>query len=90
MDELKHLSNKNSVLQIATALQNIVKSIRVEVSQAGLANCKEIEFLKEQCLDNNIQLSLLSHQIFVRLVEDGILEAPYVLSMFVAMLPGAR
>lgn len=91
MEELKLLTNKNSVVQITTALQKIGKVIRQQISNGIKAtNIKEIDFLKEQCVDDNIQLSLLSYQTFVRLVEDGTLEAPYILSMLISMLPSAR
>lgn len=92
MDEVKHLTNKNSVYQIAKALQKITQSIRAEKNVANTkeSNIKEIDFLKEYCLPNeNVQLSLLAYQTFVRLVEDGTLDAAYVLSMFISMMPGA-
>lgn len=91
MEDLKYLTNKNSVYQITSAMQKIAKAIRTEKAQnIKDTNIKEIDFLKEQCLNENVQLSLLSYQTFVRLVEDGTLDAPFVLSMFVSMLPSAR
>lgn len=91
MDELQNLTNKNSILQITTALQKICKTIQCEKSKnTPDNNIKEIDFLKEQFTSDNIQLCLLSYQTFVRLVEDGTLEAGYVLSMFMSMLPSAK
>lgn len=94
MEELKYLSTKNNVPQMSVALQKIAREIRTEKASSSassnVSNLKGVDFLKEKCFDDSIQLSQLAFQTFVRLVEDGTLDAAVVLSMFVSMLPGAR
>lgn len=93
MDDFKYLSTKNNVPQLAQALQKIARDIRAEKANSPTGNAstiKQVDFLKEKCYDENIQVSLLAFQTFVRLVEDGTLDAAFVLSMFISMLPGAR
>lgn len=85
MDEIKNLTDKNSLQQLSTVLNKLVKAIRANKAQvAGVkskssvrhetAICKETEYLKLQCLSDNRQLSQLAFQSFVRLVEEGSLD----------------
>lgn len=91
MDELKHLTNPNSVLQLSNILRKISTSIeRQKVAETTKeSEIKEIDFLREQCLSTNPQLSLLSCQTLYRLVEDLILQPANVLTMFISMLSNA-
>lgn len=91
MDELKYLSNKNNIQQITVGLQKLLKLIRAEKVQGTReSQIKEIDFLRELCTSEYTNLSLLAHQAFVRLVEDGTIEAASCLSMFVTMLPNTK
>lgn len=90
MDELKYLTNKNNIQQLTVGLQKLCKSIRSEKAQGTKENqINEIDFLRELCTSEHTNLSLLAHQTFVRLVEDGTLEAAGCLSIFMTMLPNA-
>lgn len=53
-------------------------------------NIKEIDVLKEQCCSGSSKLSVLACQTFVRLVDDGLLDGPQILTMFIAMLPSVK
>ena len=92
MDEIKHLTDPENTLQIINALQKISKSIERQKSKTDFKESavKEIDFLKEQCQSANVQLSLLSCQLFVHLVENGVLQPANILTMFISMLPNAR
>lgn len=91
MDELKYLTNKNNIQQITVGLQKLLKTIRSEKVQGTKENqIKEIDYLRELCTSEYTNLSLLAHQAFVRLVEDGTVEAAACLSMFMTMLPNTK
>lgn len=91
MDELKHLTHPTSLLPLANALQKIVQSIkRQKLDEHVQENAiKEIEWLKDQCASDNMQLSLLSCQSLYCLVEDGVLQPANVLTMFMSLLSNA-
>lgn len=92
MDELKHQVNQNNVLQISKALQKIAKTIEQQKkdSTKNESTIVELNFLKEQCLSKNVQLSVLSCQTLFALVENGVLESANVLTMFLTMLSSSR
>lgn len=92
MEELKHLTKQRNGLQLSKALEKIAKGIaeqKKDTSKKELA-IEELNFLKEQCLSNNVQLSLLSAQTLYGLVENGVLDPANVLTMFMAMLSNAK
>lgn len=91
MEEFKSITPTTSVVKISACLEKIFRKI-VESREKKIAehNIKEIEFLKSQCKAENVQLGLMSCQTFVRLVEDGVLEANNVLPMLLSMLPNSR
>ncbi|XP_005181860.1 focadhesin [Musca domestica] len=90
MEEFKSITPTTSVVKISACLEKIFRKI-VESREKKIAehNIKEIEFLKSQCKAENVQLGLMSCQTFVRLVEDGVLEANNVLPMLLSMLPNS-
>lgn len=91
MDDLKYLTNKNNVQQITVGLQKLCKAIRAEKQHGVKENqIKEIDFLRELCTSEHTNLSLLSYQTFVRLVEDGTIDAASCLSMIMAFLPSSK
>lgn len=92
MEDLKQLSNKSDVLQLSKALQKIATAIEEQKKDKTKKESaiQELVFLKEQCQSNNIQLSLLSTQTLYALVENGILDAADVLTMFITMLTNAK
>lgn len=92
MDDLRNLSDPNSLLHISNGLQKLCKSIQKQKTEEKIAenNIKEIEFLKEQCQHSNVQLSLLACQAFVHLTEERVLQSGKVLTLFVSMLTSAR
>lgn len=104
MDEIKHLTNKHSYLQLSIVLQKLAKTIRTnkteqsatptssarkDVVAAIATGGKEAELLQLYCLSENPQLSQLAFQTFGRLVEEGDLDAALVMSMLVSLVPGA-
>lgn len=91
MDELKQLTHPKSVLPLANVLQKISQSIKRQKVDENVKESaiKEIDFLKEQCLSENMRLSLLSCQSLYCLVEDGVLQPANVLTMFMSMLSNA-
>lgn len=92
MDEIKNSINPKNVLQISKALQKIGKVIERQKKEQGKVEVTSIElnFLKEQCLSNNIQLSLLSCQTLWSLIESGIIEPAPGLTMFIALMASSR
>lgn len=92
MEDLKCLSDHNSVLQLSKALQKIEKAIELQKKDSSKkeTEIEELNFLKELCLSNNVQLSLLSSQTLYGLVESGILDPANVLTMFITMLSNAK
>lgn len=92
MEDLKCLSGHNNVLQLSKALQKIEKAIELQKKDSSKKESaiEELNFLKEQCLSNNVQLSLLSSQTLYGLVESGILEPANVLTIFITMLSNAK
>lgn len=91
MDEFKNITNASSVVKISACLEKIFKKItESREKKISEQNIKEIEFLKTQCKSDIVQLSLLSSQTFVRLVEGGVLDASNVLTMLISMLPNSR
>lgn len=91
MEEFKTITPTTSVVKISSCLEKIFKKI-VESREKNVAehNIKEIEFLKTQCKAESVQLSLMSCQTFVRLVEQGTLEPTSVLTMLISMLPNSK
>lgn len=93
MEDLKHLAGQtNNVLQLSKALQKVEKAIEQQKKNAAKKESaiEELNFLKEQCLSKNIQLSLLSSQSLYNLVESGVLQPASVLTMFITMLSNAK
>lgn len=92
MEDLKHLTNQINVLKISKALQKIAKVIEEQKKDASKKEfaIEELNFLKEQCLSNNVQLSQLSTQTLYGLVQKGILEPANVLTMYITMLSNAK
>lgn len=92
MEDLKQLARHNSLLQLSKALQKIEKLIEQQKKDPTKkeSTIAELNFLKEQCLSNNVQLSLLSCQTLYGLVENSVLEAANVLTMFITMLSNAK
>lgn len=92
MEDLKHSTNQNNVLQLSKALQKIGKLIEQQKKDPAKKESaiEELNFLKEQCMSDSIQLSLLSSQTLYGLVENGVLEATNVLIMFITMLSNAK
>lgn len=92
MEDLKNWVDHNNVLQLSKALQKIEKAIEQQKKDSAKKESaiEELNFLKEQCLSNNVQLSLLSSQTLYGLVERGILEPANVLTMFITMLSNAK
>lgn len=91
MEEFKTITPTTSVVKISSCLEKIFKKI-VESREKKVAehNIREIEFLKSQCKAENVQLGLMSCQTFVRLVEQGTLEATNVLTMLISILPNSK
>lgn len=91
MEDLKHLTNKNDTLQLTKALQKIASTIEDQKKDKTKKESaiEELNYLKEQCQSNDIQLSLLSSQTLYGLVENEVLDAADVLTMFLAMLKNA-
>lgn len=92
MDDIRNLTDPTNLLQISNGLQKIAKSMHKQKFDENVADngIKEIDFLRELCQSDNIQLGLLSCQTLVHLAEDGVLQAAKVLTIFVSMLSGAR
>lgn len=91
MEEFKSITPTTSVVKISACLEKIYKKIAESREKKVVEhNIKEIEFLKSQCKADNAQMGLMSCQTFVRLVEDGVLEASNVLPMLLSMLPNSR
>ncbi|XP_031635799.1 focadhesin [Contarinia nasturtii] len=92
MEDLKHSTNHNNVLQLSKALQKIAKAIEQQKKDPTKkeSTIEELNFLKEQCISNNTQLSLLASQQLYGLVENGVLEPANVLTMFITMLSNAN
>lgn len=91
MEEFKTITLTSSVVKISSCLEKIYNKI-CESREKKIAehNIKEIEFLKTQCKADNVQLSLMSGQTFVRLVEAFVLDGTNVLNMLISMLPNSR
>lgn len=92
MEDLKQIANKSDVLQLSKALQKIATAIEEQKKDKTKKESaiQELVFLKEQCQSNNIQLSLLATQTLYGLVENGILDAADVLTMFLTMVTNAK
>lgn len=92
MDEIKNSVNLKNVLQLSKSLQKIAKSIEDrKKEQTKLdSTSAELNFLKEQCLSENIQLSLLSCQTLYGLIKTGCIEPSSGLMTFITMLSSAR
>lgn len=92
MDDLKQSVNHNNVLQLSKALQKVGNAIERQKKDRTKKESaiEELNFLKEQCLSNNVQLAALSCQTLYHLVESGILEPANALTMFITMLSNAK
>lgn len=92
MEDLKQLVNQNNVLQLSKALQKVAKAIEQQKKESTKKESAidELNFLKEQCLSNNVHLSLLSCQTLYNLVESGVLDPANALTMFITMLSNAK
>lgn len=88
MDEIKTLTNSNSVLLLSNCLLKIAESIERQIVTEKVKDSavKEIDYLKEQCLSKNGKLCLMSCQVIYRLVEKGVLQPGNVLTMFMALI----
>ncbi|XP_067631315.1 focadhesin [Eurosta solidaginis] len=90
MDDCKSITSDTSVVKISACLEKLYKKIcDSREKKIPEQNIKEIEFLKSQCKSDVVQLSLMSSQTFVRLVEDGVLDTPNVLTMLISILPNS-
>lgn len=92
MEDLKYITSENNVLQLSKALQKIAKTIAQQKKDATKhdSTIVELNFLKQQCLSNNVHLSLLSSQTLYGLVETGTLKPVDVLTMYIVMLSNAK
>lgn len=92
MEDLKNITSQNNVLQLSKALQKIAKTIVQQKTDSTKADSSiaELNFLKQQCLSNNVQLSLLSSQTLYGLIETGTLKPADVLTMYITMLSNAK
>ena len=90
MEEIKLLSNRNNTIQIANALHKMYTLMKESKSETKKDTTVEVDFLKANCKSENTQISLLSCQTFVLLVQDGVMEPAKVLSMFISMLPDSK
>lgn len=92
MEDLKWLTESNNVLQLSKALQKIEKAIELQIKDPTKKESaiEELNFLREQCLSNNVQLGLLSTQTLYSLVESNVLQPASVLTMFITMLSNAK
>lgn len=92
MDEIKNLLNSKNVLQLSKSLQKIATSIENQKKEQSKldSTSAELNFLKEQCLSKNIQLSVLSCQTLYGLIENGVIEPASGLTTFITMLSSAR
>ena len=91
MEEFKALTPTSSVVKLSACLEKIYKKIYDSCEKKiPEHSIKEIEFLKSQCRAENVQLSVMACQTFVRLVEDDILESGSVLPMLLSMLPNSK
>lgn len=92
MEDLKQLVNENNVLRLSKALQKIAKAIEQQKKDSTKKESaiEELNFLKEQCISNNIQLSSLSCQTLYSLVESGVLQPANVLTVFMTLLSNAK
>lgn len=88
MEEIKFLSTKSSYVLSSQALEKLCKNIRTQKQKIPEKNIKEIDFLRDLSMSDNIEMCLVAHQAFVCMVDNGTLELANVLSMFVSMLPG--
>lgn len=92
MDDIKSLSKTESTLLLSNALLKVLQSIETQVKKENVkeTSVKEIDVLKEQCLSKNAKLSLLSCQMFFRLVENGVLQPGNVLTMFMSLISNTK
>ncbi|XP_030374124.1 focadhesin [Scaptodrosophila lebanonensis] len=90
MEEFNSVKANTSVVKLAACLEKIYNKI-VEAKEKQLAEhqIKEIEFLKTQCKNEHMQLSLMSCQTLVRLVDEGVLDANSVQNTLLSLLPQA-
>lgn len=92
MDEITYATDQNNVIIITNALKKLYASIERQKSKENVSetNIKELDFLRDQCRSNNIQLSFLSCQMFYQLVENGIIPPSYALTVFMSTLQNVR
>ncbi|XP_017040742.1 focadhesin [Drosophila ficusphila] len=90
MDDFASIKPHSSVVKLASCLEKIyAKVVESREKQVPEHQIKEIEFLKSQCKHDHMQLSLMSCQTLVRLVDEGVLEANGVQNSLLSMLANA-
>ncbi|XP_016947118.1 focadhesin [Drosophila biarmipes] len=90
MDDFASIKPNSSVVKLASCLEKIyAKVVDSREKQVPEHQIKEIEFLKTQCKHDHMQLSLMSCQTLVRLVDEGVLEANGVQNSLLSMLANA-
>jgi len=90
MEDFASIKPNSSVVKLASCLEKIcAKVLDSREKQVPEHQIKEIEFLKTQCKHDHMQLSLMSCQTLVRLVDEGVLEANGVQNSLLSMLANA-
>ncbi|EDW85623.1 uncharacterized protein Dwil_GK23059 [Drosophila willistoni] len=90
MEDFESIKPSSSVVKLATCLEKIYsKIVESREKQVPEHQIKEIEFLKQQCKHEHMQLSLMSCQTLVRLVEEGVLEATNMQNTLLSLLANA-
>lgn len=71
MEDFASIKPSSSVVKLASCLEKIyTKIVESRDKQVPEHQIKEIEFLKSQCKHEHMQLSLMSCQTLVRLVDE--------------------
>lgn len=90
MEDFNSIKPNTSVVKLAACLEKIYnKIVQSKEKQLPEHQIKEIEFLKTQCKHEHMQLSLMSCQTLVRLVDEAVLDANSVQNTLLSMLPNA-
>ncbi|SPP74769.1 focadhesin [Drosophila guanche] len=90
MEEFSSIKPSSSVVKLAACLEKVYnKIVESREKQVAEHQIKEIDFLKTQCKHEHMQLSLMSCQTLVRLVDEGVLDANGVQNTLLSMLGNA-
>ncbi|XP_055379538.1 focadhesin [Condylostylus longicornis] len=90
MDDFKYITKTTSIVQISSILEKLYKKIHEErIKKTPELNIKELDFLKAQCKNDNIRLSLMSCQCLVKLANTGLIDTNNVLNLFLTVLPNS-